>query len=55
MIDNIIMVKEVIHSSCAKKYTGMIIKIYMENDFDRVRHSFLLDILHKFGFSFDFI
>jgi hypothetical protein len=33
----------------------MIIKIDMENAFDRVRHSFLKEVLRKFGFSQDFI
>jgi hypothetical protein len=33
----------------------MIIKIYMANAFDRVKHSFLNAVLEKFGFNQDFI
>jgi hypothetical protein len=55
IVDNNIMVQEAIHSSQANKDKGMIIKIYMANAFDRVRHSLLLDILHQFGFCSSFI
>jgi len=34
---------------------GMIIKLYMENAFDRVRHEFLFKVMQKMGFSSSFI
>jgi hypothetical protein len=46
------MVQEAIHSSGQR---GMIIKISMENTFDKVWHYFILDIMHKFGFCSSFI
>jgi hypothetical protein len=55
MIDNIILVQEAIHSSRGQGYQGMLIKIDMANDFDRVRHSFLFAVLNKFGFILEFI
>jgi hypothetical protein len=48
--DNIILVQEAIHTSVTNKEKGMIIKINMENAFDRVKHEFLFDVLNKFGF-----
>jgi hypothetical protein len=45
------MVHEEIHSSFMNREKGMIITIYMENDFDRVKHSFLHSVLRKFGFN----
>jgi hypothetical protein len=33
----------------------MVIKIDMENAFDRVKHSFLFEVLNKFGFNHSFI
>jgi hypothetical protein len=51
MIDNIILVQEAIHSRRERGDQGMIIKIDMENYFDRVRHSFLFVVLTRFGFS----
>jgi hypothetical protein len=39
-----------IHEHRTNKEKGMVIKIDMENAFDQVRHSFLLDAMHKFGF-----
>jgi hypothetical protein len=53
--DNIILVQEAIHSSKARVDKGMIIIIDMENSFDRVRHSFLMEVLGNFGFSQCFI
>jgi hypothetical protein len=53
--DNIILVQEAIHSSYSGGEKGMIIKIYMENDFDRVKHSFTKAILKQFGFDNNFI
>jgi len=34
---------------------GMIIKFDMENAFDKVRHEFLLKVMHKMGFVSIFI
>jgi hypothetical protein len=51
MIDNIILVQEAIHSSRERGDQGMIVKIDMANAFDRVRHSFLIAVLKKFGFN----
>jgi hypothetical protein len=51
IVDNIILVQEMIHTNRANKEKCMVIKIDMENAFDWVRHSFLLDVMHKFGFS----
>jgi hypothetical protein len=53
--DNIILVQEAIHTSRARKDKGMVIKLDMENAFDRIKHSFLFFVLHKFGFSEAFI
>jgi hypothetical protein len=53
--DNIILVQEAIHSSLKRKEKGMIVKLDFANAFDRVRHSFLFEVLHKFGFGPGFI
>jgi hypothetical protein len=55
ILDNIIMVQEVIHSSTLQGDKGMIIKIDMANIFDQIHHSFLFDVLHKFGIYATFI
>jgi len=55
IVDNFILVQEAIHSSMARKEKGMVVKLDLENTFDRVRHSFLTEILHKFGFGSKFI
>jgi hypothetical protein len=55
IIDNIVLVQEAIHSSFAAKKKGMAIKLDMANAFDHVRHSFLFQVLQKFGFSMNFI
>jgi hypothetical protein len=44
-VDNIILVQEAINTNRDNKDKGMIIKIDMENAFDRVRHSFLFYVL----------
>jgi hypothetical protein len=49
------MVHEVIHSRHRNGGKDMTIKTYMVNSFDRVSHSFLLDIIYKFGFCPTFI
>jgi hypothetical protein len=51
MLDNILLVQEAIHSSKGQGEKGMVIKIDMENAFDRVRHSFLFVVLTRFGFG----
>jgi hypothetical protein len=53
--DNFILVQEAIHSSFSRGEEGMVIKLYMANDFDRVKHEFLKAILQKFGFDQTFI
>jgi hypothetical protein len=55
IVDNIILVQEAIHSNKNNKEKGMNIKIDMENDFDRVSHSFLFKVPTKFGFCSSFI
>jgi hypothetical protein len=42
---------EIIHSRRSHKYKGMVIKLDMENAFDRVKHSFLFSVLKAYGFS----
>ena len=39
--DNIILVQEAIHSSLTNGDKGMVVKLDLENAFDRVSHSFL--------------
>eukprot|EP00253_Pinus_taeda_P001999 PITA_01999 len=46
---------EAIHSSLTRKEKGMVVKLDLESAFDRVRHRFLLDFMHKLGFSPKFI
>ena len=53
--DNILMVKEAIHSSSKRGEPGMDIKMDLANAFDRLRHSFILLVLKKFGFPPIFI
>jgi len=53
--DNIILVQEAIHSSVTNREKGMIIKVDMENIFDRVKHEFLYDVLKIFGFNHSFV
>jgi hypothetical protein len=47
--DNIILVQEALHSSVQRKDKGMIIKLDLANAFDRVRHSFLFEVMRNFG------
>ena len=53
--DNILMVQEVTHSSSKRGEPGMAIKMDLANAFDRLRHSFILLVLKKFGFPPIFI
>jgi hypothetical protein len=55
LVDNIILVQEVLHSSNQIKEKGMIIKLDLTNDFDRVRHNFLFKVMEKFSFAPEFI
>ena len=55
ILDNIIIVRESIHSRVERKQQGMAIKVDMTNDFDRVNHFFLFEIMSKFGFSKRFV
>jgi len=51
----VIIIQEAIHSSIQRKERGMIVKLDMANDFDRVNHNFLAAALKRFGFSTNFI
>ena len=42
-------------SSFQTQEKGMLIKLDMENDFDRAKLSFLYKVLHSFGFSCAFV
>ena len=55
LIDNVIQVQEALHSSFQRKEKGMLIKLDMKNAFDRVRLSFLYQVLLSFGFSIEFV
>ena len=48
LIDNVIQVQEVVHSSYQRKEKGMIIKLDMKNPFDRVNMEFVYQVLHLF-------
>jgi ribonuclease HI len=55
IVDNYILVQEAIHSSLRRKEQGMVVKLDLANAFDRVNHSFLLNVMSKFGFGENFI
>jgi len=55
LIDNVVQVKEALHSSHSQKEKGMIIKLDMSNAFNGVKLSFLYKNLLSFGFSANFI
>jgi exonuclease III len=55
ILDNVIQVQEIIHSSIQRKEKGMLIKLDMANAFDRVNRSFLCKVLLAFGFSYHFV
>lgn len=52
IVDNIILVQEAIHSSKLKGDKGMLIKLDMANAFDRVKRSFLFEVMRKLKFWF---
>jgi len=54
-VDNFTLVQEAIHSNLHQNEKGMVVKLDLENAFDRIRHSFMLDVLHKLGFGSSFI
>jgi len=53
--DNIILVQEAIHSSQKNGDKGMAVKLDLANAFDRVSHSFLYQVMRRFGFAPEFI
>ena len=53
IIDNVIIVRKVVHSSMLRKEKGLIIKLDMANSFERVSHPYLMVVLQKLGFSRD--
>lgn len=55
ILDNIMIVQEAHHSSVSRKEQDIIIKLDMENTFDRVNLSFLSIVLKNFGFSSEII
>eukprot|EP00253_Pinus_taeda_P027221 PITA_27221 len=55
IVDNYLLVQEAIHSSLRRKEKGMAIKLDLANAFDRLNHSFLLNVMNKFGFGEKFI
>lgn len=55
ILDNVIQVQEALHSSQLRREQGMLIKLDMCNDFDRVNRSFLYRVLSAFGFNQNFI
>eukprot|EP00253_Pinus_taeda_P034761 PITA_34761 len=55
ILNNVIQVQEIIHSSNQRKEKGMLIKLDMANAFDRVNRPFLYKVLLSFGFSPHFV
>ena len=53
--DNILLVQEAIHSSTRRGESRMAIKLDLANAFDRLRHSFIIMVLDRFGFPPIFI
>jgi len=55
ILDSILLVQEAIHSSHSRNEKGFILKLDLENVFDRVKHSFLFAALQKIGFASSFL
>lgn len=55
ILDYVIQVQEIIHSSKQRNEKGMLIRLDMANAFDRVDRSFLYKVLLSFGFSYQFV
>ena len=55
LIDNVIQVQESLHSSLQRKDKGMLIKLDMKNDFNRVNLPILYRVLLAFGLSPKFL
>ena len=55
ILDNVIQVQEAMHSRFLWKEKGMLIKLDMENAFDKVKHSFIVSVLYSFAFSYAFL
>ena len=53
--DNIILVQDAINSSLKNGEKGMVVKIDLANMFDRVCHSFLFQVMIRYGFDPSFI
>ena len=53
--DNIILVQEATHYSLTNRERGMVVKLDLANAFDRVFHSFLLQVMLRYGFEPSFI
>ena len=53
--DNVILVQEEIHSSVQSREKDMVIKLDLANAFNKVRHDFLFQVMHSFGFAPSFI
>ena len=55
ILDNVIQVQEAMHSNNLRKEKGMLIKLNMANAFDRVKLSFLYQVLLSFRFEQEFV
>ena len=53
--DNIILVQEAIHYSLKNGDKGMVVKLDLANAFDMVNHSFLYQVMQRYGFAPYFI
>ncbi|XP_059073650.1 secreted RxLR effector protein 78-like [Cryptomeria japonica] len=54
-MDNIVLVMEVLHSMVKEKVKGMAIKLDVSKAYDRVIWNFLIHVLRKFGFDYNWI
>lgn len=55
ILDNVIQVQEAMHSNNHRNEKGMLIKLDMANAFDRVKLSFLYQVLLSLGFNQEFV